>query len=30
VTKFVNGLVHRDDLLFVPNLNGHALLIKKK
>jgi SAM-dependent methyltransferase len=30
VTKFVNGLVQRDDLLFVPNLNGHALLIKKK
>jgi O-methyltransferase len=30
VTKFVNGLVQRDDLLFVPNLNGHALLVKKK
>jgi len=30
VTKFVNGLAHRDDLIFVHNLNGHALLIKNK
>jgi O-methyltransferase len=30
LTKLVNGLVQRDDLLFVPNLNGHALLVKKK
>jgi O-methyltransferase len=30
VTKFVNGLAHRDDLVFVHNLNGHALLVKTK
>ena len=30
VTKFVNEQVGRDNLIFVHNLNGHALLIKTK
>jgi predicted SAM-dependent methyltransferase len=30
VTKFVNEQVGRNDLIFVYNLNGHALLIKTK
>jgi SAM-dependent methyltransferase len=29
VTRFADGLAHRDDLIFVHNLNGHAILVKK-
>jgi O-methyltransferase len=29
VTRFVNALRSRDDLLFIHNLNGHAVVIKR-